>query len=349
MALIYVGIDEAGYGPLLGPLCVGAVGFRVEGWREGEAAPDLWEVLGEAVCRSGSDRARRIAVEDSKKLKLANSSTTKHPLHHLERGVLAFAASIGCAEGWGGGGGGVGTDTEYFRRMGAEMPSEAWYAGVPIEWPVGESREQIAIAANTLRRALARAGVSVQMMACEAIFEGQFNELVELTGTKASTTEAGLTRHLRMVWERFARGGGGEAGEGGDGGGGGVRVVCDRQGGRTQYGPTLSRMFPEAVVRTLTETERQSRYEVVCEGAVPKRMVVSFMTEAETAHLPVALASMVAKLTRESFMARLNRYWCERLPELKPTAGYRQDGWRWLEDLERVLTDSERTAMIRRA
>ena len=29
--LILAGIDEAGYGPILGPLCTGAAAFRVEG------------------------------------------------------------------------------------------------------------------------------------------------------------------------------------------------------------------------------------------------------------------------------------------------------------------------------
>jgi ribonuclease HII len=78
-------------------------------------------------------------------------------------------------------------------------------------------------------------------------------------------------------------------------------------------------------------------------------MIVMFMPEAESAHLPVALASMAAKLTRELLMARFNRYWQARMPELKPTAGYRQDGWRWLQELGSVASGEERKAMIRRA
>ena len=58
---------------------------------------------------------------------------------------------------------------------------------------------------------------------------------------------------------------------------------------------------------------------------------------------------MLAKLTREMLMARFNRHWCVRLPELKPTAGYRGDGWRWIEEAKGVLTDTDRRALIRRA
>ena len=83
-------------------------------------------------------------------------------------------------------------------------------------------------------------------------------------------------------------------------------------------------------------------------------MTVTFMPEAESAHLPVALASMIAKLIRELAMARFNRYWCDRARaaaslELKPTAGYRQDAARWLHDARDILTPEDRRAMIRNA
>jgi hypothetical protein len=58
---------------------------------------------------------------------------------------------------------------------------------------------------------------------------------------------------------------------------------------------------------------------------------------------------MLAKLTREMLMARFNRYWRGRMPELKPTAGYRGDGWRWLQDVADIVSKDERQALIRRA
>lgn len=96
-------------------------------------------------------------------------------------------------------------------------------------------------------------------------------------------------------------------------------------------------------IETLEETERCSRYRV------GERVTVLFMPEAEEAHLPVALASMTAKLVRELAMMRFNRYWCARMPELKPTAGYVQDARRWLGDLEGVLCDDDRETLVRMA
>ena len=59
--LIYAGIDEAGYGPMLGPLCVGLSVFRVDGAEAADGAPNLWGALRGAVCRTRRDKRRRIA------------------------------------------------------------------------------------------------------------------------------------------------------------------------------------------------------------------------------------------------------------------------------------------------
>jgi hypothetical protein len=36
---------------------------------------------------------------------------------------------------------------------------------------------------------------------------------------------------------------------------------------------------------------------------------------------------------RELFMIGFNRYWCRHVPDLRPTAGYYQDGQRFLTDI----------------
>lgn len=329
MSLVLLGIDEAGYGPLLGPLCVGACAFHVADWADGQPAPNLWKLLSKGVCRQPTDARGRIPVADSKKLKLANSTQTKHPLIHLERAPLAFLrlmADMPC------------DDACLYAALGVSLTEEPWYAGDPLPIPVGTTPEVVAIASNMLAAALQKGGVECLGLWCRTVPEGRFNRIVSETGSKAEATATALGEYLRLAFERW-----------GDGSRGPLRVVCDRQGGRIGYGPLLAREVRGASVRVVEESPRCCQYEVHDRD---RRMVVTFMPEAETAHLPVALGSMIAKLVRELAMARFNRYWCARAMEraqveLKPTAGYRSDAWRWLQDASAFLSEDERKAMVR--
>ena len=76
-----VGIDEAGYGPNLGPLVMTAVACRVP---EKLAGANLWQVLRGAVRRRKEENDGRLLIEDSKVV----YSTTRGLLD-LETGVLA--------------------------------------------------------------------------------------------------------------------------------------------------------------------------------------------------------------------------------------------------------------------
>ena len=66
-------------------------------------------------------------------------------------------------------------------------------------------------------------------------------------------------------------------------------------------------------------------------------MRIHFCIKADTKYLTVALASMVSKYLREVMMESLNRHFCELCPELKPTAGYWQDGQRFMKNLSTAL------------
>jgi hypothetical protein len=321
MGLVIAGIDEAGYGPLLGPLCVGMSVLRLEEWEPGAPAPDLWRLLKRAVCAKPVKSRGRIAIADSKKLKLANDSTARHPLHHLERGVLAFGHALR---------GLPADDAALFEGLGARLDGSEWYGGQGAPLPVAHDAATIAIDANVLCAALEKAGVRVEALACGVVCENEFNRIVKETHSKAEADAAAIGVHLRTLRERFF--------ESGDH----VRVVCDRLGGRLSYGMMLERELPGVSVRVLEQSPERCRYEIE-EG----RIGFHFMPEAESKHLTVALASMTAKYVRELAMARFNRYWATRMPQLKATAGYNTDARRWLADTACTITEREREALVR--
>lgn len=326
MALLYAGIDEAGYGPLLGPLCVSVCVLRVEGWKPGNPAPDLWKALDRWVARSPAKAAGRICVADSKKLKLSNALKTKHPLTHLEMGVLSFLRAWGHeAE----------TDEALFACLGTRLEGHPWYAGDPTALPIANDPGLVAVAASRLAAAEG-AGVRLMGLRCTAVGETAFNQVVRDAGSKAAVTAGVISDLVRTVAH--------EADAQTD-----LRIVCDRQSGRADYRDLLSAAFPDADVVCDARSGVATHYTLRLRKPVQREIGVLFQTEAEDRHLPVALASMTAKLVRELAMARFNRYWCGRCPELKPTAGYRQDGARFLRDLHTIVTPTERATMVRMA
>lgn len=353
MATVVAGIDEAGYGPMLGPLCVGLTAMRIE---TGDGI-DLWDLLSGAVCREPGRGGKpgpggKIAVGDSKELKLSNTVKGTHPLVHLERGVLAFAACAGAGKNAGdgvhAGAVNISNDTDLYKHLCCTLGEfsdehnnqyhHACYGGDAITLPMATHAGQLSIASALLRTHLERQNISIAAMRVTAVGERDFNSLIRECNNKGETTIYAVGKHLRYVWDELCptseRCG----------------VVCDRLGGRASYAHILERELKTAQVQILEENDRRSRY-VVTNGS--RRMGVAFITESEKAHLPVALASMTAKLVRELAMMRFNRYWiamCRDLTgvEIAPTAGYTTDARRFLEQMsQEVMPKADREALVR--
>jgi ribonuclease HII len=116
-----------------------------------------------------------------------------------------------------------------------------------------------------------------------------------------------------------------------------ILATVDKQGGRKFYASGLSELFAGELVEVREERSARSAYSLI---RVKGGLTLDFLENAESRSFPVALASMVAKLTREIYVRRLNRFFRQRLPGLTPTAGYPADARRFLsqtEDLRRRL------------
>ena len=321
--LIYAGIDEAGYGPMLGPLCVGASVFAIEEADPSDGPPDLWSKLDDVVCTRARDARRRIAVADSKRLKGSNQAKA-HPLRHLERGVLSFLACRGIENT--GGHAPPADDDDLFAGVGTALPtsvSTPWYDS-KTTLPVAHDPDALALEAARLDRGLAASKIRMLDLRGECVDAGEFNRrLAAGVGKAAINLDAAirLVGRIRAVSARIDP----ELVP---------RIVCDRQGGRAHYREWLQDCFPEASIRILGENHSISRYRLEDgHGA----FVIGFETGSEDRHLPVALASMTAKYLRELAMIRLNRFFKEHVPQVRPTAGYVQDGRRFLEEIGPVI------------
>jgi ribonuclease HII len=295
-----VGIDEAGYGPNLGPLVMTAVACRVP------AEPaDVWQLLSAAVRRADEAADGRLPVGDSKQIYspgrgLRMLETVVHaalsPCRPEPLATLADAAAYlapACVE---------------------ELRSEGWYTG-GTALPGSVDADSCRDAAQRYADATRNAGVSWGLVRSVVVCPTRFNVITERAGSKGAVLAHGLTTLLRTACEALP---GDEA----------VSVFVDKHGGRNNYAAMLQTVFDRGFVVAREETALRSVYQMA--GAV-RPVRVTFQPRADADHYTVALASMVSKYLRELFMAEFNRFWQTHVPGLKPTAGYPVDAVRFYE------------------
>ena len=108
-----------------------------------------------------------------------------------------------------------------------------------------------------------------------------------------------------------------------------ILVLCDKHGGRNHYLDLLTEFFPGEFIRTVQQSRNCSAYRLtLSECPVEFR----FLAKGES-HLPIALASMLAKYHREWAMTQFNAFWQSHVPDLLPTAGYPEDAKRFKQQI----------------
>ncbi len=302
---IIAGIDEAGLGPVLGPLVVCAAVFEIPDENIDQC---MWKQLAPTIVRKPKAKSTAIAIGDSKKLFKRKST---NGLQHLERAVLSMLHTGGhCPE----------TLAELLKIITHDAHIKTadypWYAPADLDIPVSLEQTSIALSANALSAEMKTKGIKLLELRSETVLAGEYNQLVRKIDNK-STTAIGFTcRLLSHLWTHLSSGS--------------ITVHVDRQGGRMRYLPVLENVFEDASFRILDESKTHSAY-MITHGS--KSAEVHFSVGAEDQHLPVALASMTCKYVREMFMDMLNAWWAKRVEDLAPTAGYYTDGRRFFGEI----------------
>lgn len=293
-----IGLDEAGYGPNLGPLAIG-----VTAWQLADASePNLYKLLSEAIT-DGPTKDARLAIADSKQLYKPRGG-----LALLERSVLAALGRSSLS--W----------TNLLSKLQADQAERRfelpWHEGFEVDLPVDTTAQPIDQSIELLEATTTTADVSIPKMMARLVFPAEFNELVEQHGTKGaalSETTIGLIRSMidqqGLVDQTDVT----------------FAATLDKHGGRNRYADLLQEQFPEHLVAPLVESRPESRYQWG-----PHTFCFRSKGEAEA---PVALASMIAKLLRELSMKAFNQYWQSHLHNLKPTAGYPVDAKRFRSEI----------------
>lgn len=302
-----VGIDEAGYGPNLGPFVMTSVACRVP---EGQQGANLWDMLRPAVRRRGEPADGRLLVEDSK---LVYSSS--RGLLDLERGVLAAACPADAALSLA-----VCVD-RLCPGAHADLRAEPWYTGAtPL--PVHAGASDFGAVARRLGEVSRDGGVTWGLVRSVVVCPTSFNALLDRWDSKGVVLSLSLAQLLQ---QNAAPDDSAEP----------IAVFVDKHGGRNTYAAILQQAYPDGVVVAREEGSERSVYHLVG-GKRPVEL--TFQPRADAAHFCVALASMVSKYLREVLMREFNAFWQAHVPGLKPTAGYPGDAARFFDAIRPALT-----------
>jgi hypothetical protein len=312
MALL-IGMDEAGYGPNLGPLVISATAWEVPG---DPRKMDLWDKFSGIVEQTAPVNGSHIQIADSKQV-----YTPARGFDHLEAGVLnalaVWRGDLGHEDASPAPGG---TDAVISSFRGLlhhiavhppdELEGEPWFAGADLPLP---ARQHAALGRTWLERCQSH-HIRLRAICSDVVLTRRFNGETRRHDSKGQALTELSMNVLRHIWRKA----GGEEHEA-------ALIIADKHGGRNRYHNFLPIVFGDRFIRCHKESPEQSRY---CVG----RAEVRFETKSER-HLPVALASMVSKYVRELAMQLFNRFWIERQPTLKRTAGYPTDAGRFRQDI----------------
>jgi hypothetical protein len=287
----------------MGPLVVSSTSFQGP---EDACLTDLWDLLSASVARNRRHLAGRLLMTDSKKAFHRTSGPG-----HLERTVLSLlqmqqVPARTLAE----------LLTTLCPQSLARMHAYPWYRALDrVTLPYDDPDK--AVAAAALKRDLERHRLGLGPVRVACLDVRHYNDLVTSVRNKASVL---FTVACSLIQEAIERDSDARR-----------LIVVDRQGGRVHYRDPLRRMFPHMDLTILEENEHCSRYRLVSQG---RDLELVFKVKADRDHLPVSLASMVSKYVRELLVDCINRHFRGYCPDLTPTAGYWQDGQRFLQDLK---------------
>ena len=303
---VLVGIDEAGFGPILGPLVVSSSAFSLP---HNLIGADLWQTLRKSITNRRKALAGRLLIADSKK-----AYSRRQGIKHLQRTTLAALRCLGRTPA---------TLAELLTLLSPDcterLKTYPWYRQAG-SFDIAVEPADMAIASAVLAENLASNGIELLELHSRCLDVAYYNEMVSAVKNKASVLFTATSQLIKRAYDGFAD----EQ----------LQIIVDRQGGRVRYRRVLQQMFADSKLKILRESPTASSYELEADG---KQMRLHFVVGADEQFLPVSLASMVSKFLRELLVCNINRYFADFHASLKPTAGYWKDGLRFIEDLKKNI------------
>ena len=301
--MIIAGIDEAGLGPKLGPLIVASAAFKIDDPCEAQEV-SLWDIFSKTTTRNKSHKDHRLLVTDSK---IAYNS---RGLPALQNVVLNFLYAL------------TGHKPainiyDLISRLGAEsmipqITQSKWFSQITTENVAPEFFLNPEATFN-LRHKQAK----IQHLRCRILTARMLNKLFADGLNKSEVLLLQTGQHIRHIVDTYTDPQ--------------IRIVVDKQGGKTYYAPYLTDILDGRWVETIKESSNSSVYRI------EDSIYIEFRPKADQNEFTVALASITAKFLREILMHEFNTYFTSKISKLKATAGYPLDAKRFYAEITEFL------------
>ena len=312
----YCGIDEAGLGPLLGPLVAASCTSSLPP----EQLLSMLKSLGfwpEPVSQG-------VSVADSKQI----YRIYRGNFARLEQ--LALSLYLSCAP--------TGLQIPLQNLLPEQLGELEWYRELwqqPVFLPLLAEAQKVWEQAVKLGAALRQRGGILQLSAV-LLTEREFNQKIAQWDNKSLVLREligslirAFVRELRPSLEAIPY------------------CVVDRLGGLKYYRPWLCTLFGTKTQRPLLEhsdwdIQTQSESPSISEywlynGKQDIQLGLGFWVKGDQHNILCAIASIWAKYLRELLMQQFNRYWHSRFPKAPTTSGYYRDATIFLDYLQQGL------------
>jgi ribonuclease HII len=267
---------------------------------------NLWEILRKSVSERRARLNGRLLIADSKK-----AFTRSVGLKHLRKTVLATLTSLGKDPK---------TLTDLILALSPDCLSHLneypWYQKID-DYSLDSTDSGAQIGAAMLKADCENTGVELLGLQSRILEVAHYNKMIEAVKNKAKVLFTAVAELMQSAIDQFKNEN--------------LEIVVDRQGGRSHYRRELQLMFEGRELRVIHEDQDRSSYEL---SSRKNKLRVHFVVGADDKFLPVSLASMVCKYLRELLVDNINEYFRGFNSAVKPTAGYWQDGLRFIEDLK---------------
>lgn len=300
---LFIGMDEAGYGPNLGPLVIATSLWETPA---DPRACDFESLLKDVVDTKSTRKQTKLHIADSKQV-----NTGKNGFLSLETSALTLLNLTG-------------VETSSIRKIlkqvckSAEMNAEnldeiPWFEH-DLSLPVAVDLSVVEAMTKRLGRCMEENQVHCQKVQVQLVPAIQFNHLLDRFGSKGVVLSTLAFELLDHIWNSdFQQD---------------TLFVGDKHGGRNRYDEFLAPVIGDAMIIRLEEGRAVSRYRV-------NSTELRFQAKGES-HLPVAAASIIAKYLREVTMIQFNKFWNHYCPGVKPTKGYPVDAKRFHKSIQEV-------------